>query len=457
MIAVALALFVLGLVLGTILAWGRLRSRINDAEAGKLSADQDAAVARTERDAERRARDEQIDQLNHATEEKIALVAGTREEFKTELRAISSDAAKTAAEDLQEKGAEARAADRAMTDGALGARAEEIKQAIAPISKELGELRGEVKQLEERRKETEGAVGQMFSTVMDTVGKLQMETGQLVSALKRPQVRGTWGEMQLKNVVKAANMTERVDFHSQPTFEGDSGQGRLRPDMSIHLPTGRDVIVDSKVPLDAYLAANEAPEDERGGAPRPACQAAPKTHLDKLASKGYSAYLETSAEFVICFLPNEAVYCAALDRDPTLLEYGAKKGVLIATPATLLALLYACGYGWQQASIEESARKIAEAGRELHKRFGIVLNGLDGVRSPLRLGDERLERGCRLDRQPPDAAAPQDRGRWRRFGQRAQDPARDRRRAAPDQRAGGKAGRRRSGRRCVDGGRRGRQ
>jgi DNA recombination protein RmuC len=178
-------------------------------------------------------------------------------------------------------------------------------------------------------------------------------------------------------------MTDHVDFHAQTTIR-DGDDAALRPDMTVHLPTGRDIVVDSKVPLDAYLTALEAGSDEErdGHLDRHAAQL--RSHLDKLAAKAYHAKLERSAEFVVCFVPNEACYVAALDRDPRLLEHGAGKGVLIATPTTLLALLHATHYGWRQAEVEQSALEIAAAGRELHKRCATFLESFSKLGRQLK-------------------------------------------------------------------------
>jgi len=349
---VVLSLVALLLAAALVLAVRRLLAA-RDAEAHARA---DAAAARAELERDR---------AHHA--ESLALLTGNREALTHEMQSIASTVLKGATEQVAVLAEEARKADRERSSGEMRARAAEIKQVVAPIAEHLRKVQTQVETLERDRKETHGTIRQLFETVTAEVGRLRLETGTLVSALKRPQVRGSWGEIQLRNVARIAGMTEHVDFHDQRTLDaGDDG--RLRPDMTVHLPTGRDVVVDSKVPLDAYLASLEARDDDARDVELDRHAAQLRTHLDRLASKSYHAALERSAEFVVCFIPNEACYVAALDRDPRLLEHGAAKGVLIATPTTLLALLHATHYGWQQAEVEESARKIVDAGRELHKR-----------------------------------------------------------------------------------------
>ena len=272
-----------------------------------------------------------------------------------------------------EHGKEQRERDREATEAALAKREAEFRRLTEPIGKNLERIEKEVSTMSRDRRSADGAVRTLLDEMKIGLGDLGTQTGTLVKALRQPQTRGQWGEVQLKRCVEIAGMTEHVDFELQQTF--NDGEGILRPDAVVMLPAGRRVVIDSKVPLDAYLEVLEAEDDasRKGELIRHARQV--RDHITKLASKRYQDQFDSgeTPDFVVCFMPSEAALHAAFEAEPSLYDYALEQKILIATPTTLVGLLRTVELGWRQEQIAEQAQEIASASRELHSRMGAFL------------------------------------------------------------------------------------
>jgi DNA recombination protein RmuC len=301
-----------------------------------------------------------------------------RERLREELKAISLDVLQQTGDSLAQSLEQARRAEQERVSGEMARRTEEIKGLVGPVAEKLGRMEGEIGRLERERRQAQGELAQMLRQLGEGVGTLRQETGNLVSALKRPATRGSWGEIQLRNVVEMAGMVAHCDFLEQSTIV--TGEGHmLRPDMLVRLPGEKLVVVDSKVPLDAYLAALEASSESERETHTASHARQTREHIVKLASKGYQRQFDSTPEFVVMFVPSDGIYQAALAADPALIEYGVQQQVLMATPTTLIGLLWAVHYGWRQEMIAESAREIGESARELHRRLGRFVEPLAKV------------------------------------------------------------------------------
>ena len=261
--------------------------------------------------------------------------------------------------------------------GDLEMRQQAIVELVAPVRNSLDKVDSQIQELEKARAGAYAALREQVSDLGETQSQLRAETGKLVTALRTPGVRGRWGEIQLRRVVEMAGMLDHCDFVTQAAVTSE--EGRLRPDLLVRLPAGKIIVVDAKTPLDGYLQAIEAGDEQTRKARLADHARQVRAHLTALGRKSYWEQFDRAPEFAVLFLPGECFFSAALESDPSLIEFGVGQNIILATPTTLIALLRAVYYGFRQEDLAKNAAEISALGKELFKRLSDMGDHLNKV------------------------------------------------------------------------------
>ena len=304
------------------------------------------------------------DERARAAEQRAALVDG---QLAERFQALSAQAMDASTRRFLEMAEGRLGAASAKAAGELEARRTAVENMVSPLKETLARVEAQLRESDQQRQASHAALTQQVTIARESSDELKRQTQALVTALRRPEARGRWGEMQLRRVVELAGMIARCDFDEQVGVA--TSDGTVRPDMVVRLAGNKNVVVDSKVSLAAYLEAAEATDETVRDARLAAHARHLRDHVDRLAAKAYWAALSPAPEFVVLFIPGEAFLAPALEREPGLLEYAVAHRVHIATPTTLVSMLRTAQYAWQQAALSDNARAVFELGKQLYERI----------------------------------------------------------------------------------------
>lgn len=323
-------------------------------------------------------------------QEKLNLLVDAEKKLADTFKSLSADALKNNNQSFLDLAKESLEKHQTTAKGDLEKRQQAIVELIKPVGESLKNVDNQLRELEKSREGAYRGLMQQVNALVGSQKELRTETANLVKALRTPAVRGRWGEIQLRRVVELAGMLNHCDFYEQQTAESEEGQ--VRPDLLVRLPAKKNLVVDSKVPLTAFLEALDATDDEARQRHLRSHAQNVRAHIATLGKKSYFERFDPTPEFVVLFMPGEVFFSAALEHDPTLIEAGVEKNVIIATPTTLIALLRAVAYGWRHESLAENAKQISELGRELYKRLSMLGQHFSKVGKGLQVATDSYNR-----------------------------------------------------------------